>query len=150
MFLVNIPVGLVAITGIVLFLNESKDEHSPPIDYPGVVLSILGLFLLIYGIIDAGVYGWTSPNVLFALAMGIVLLAIFGWWEAHSPHAMLPMRFFKNMSFTSANVSLTLVSFGQFTFLFFLIPNRHGPHEAGHGTMGKTVGEVSTSSSRYT
>jgi EmrB/QacA subfamily drug resistance transporter len=121
-FLVNIPVGLAAIAGVVLFLNESKDEHAPPIDYPGVVLSILGLFALIYGIIDAGVYGWTSPNVLIALAVGIVLLAIFGWWEAHSPRAMLPMRFFKNMSFTSANVSLTLVSFGQFTFLFFLIP----------------------------
>jgi EmrB/QacA subfamily drug resistance transporter len=121
-FLVNIPVGLVAIVGVALFLNESKDEHAPPIDVPGVVLSILGLFSLIYGIIDAGVYGWTAPNVVIALVAGIILLAAFGWWEAHSPRAMLPMRFFKNMSFTSANVSLTLVTFGQFTFLFFLIP----------------------------
>jgi EmrB/QacA subfamily drug resistance transporter len=121
-FLVNIPVGLIAIAGVALFLNESKDEHSPPIDYPGVILSIFGLFALIYGIIDAGVYGWTAPNVVIALIAGVVLLGAFGWWEAHSPRAMLPMRFFKNMSFTSANVSLTLVTFGQFTFLFFLTP----------------------------
>ncbi len=121
-FLVNVPTCLIAIAGCAYFLNDSKDQHAPKVDLPGVILSVAGLFALIYGIIDAGVYGWGDPNVLTALGVGIVLLIAFGWWESRSPNAMLPMRFFRNMSFTSASVALSLISFGQFTILFFLIP----------------------------
>ncbi|MBI1258017.1 MAG: DHA2 family efflux MFS transporter permease subunit [Chloroflexi bacterium] len=121
-FLVNVPICALAIAGGAYFLNDSKDQHAPKVDVPGVVLSVTGLFALIFGIIDAGVYGWGDAHVLAALAVGLVLLTAFGWWESRSAHAMLPMRFFKNMSFTSASVALSLISFGQFTILFFLIP----------------------------
>ncbi len=121
-FLVNVPISLIAITGVSLFLNDSKDHHAPAVDLPGVALSIMGLFALVYGIINAGVDGWGNPGVLTALGIGAALLIAFGWWEARSPNAMLPMRFFKNMSFTSASIALSLISFGQFTILFFLIP----------------------------
>ena len=121
-FLVNVPTCLIAIAGGAFFLNDSKDQHAPKVDIPGVILSVVGLFALVYGIIDAGVYGWTDPNVLAALGIGTVVLIAFGWWEARSPNAMLPMHFFKNMSFTSASITLALVTFGQFTILFFLIP----------------------------
>ena len=47
-------------------------------------------------------------------------MVIFALWEIRSDHPMLPMRFFKNMSFTGANVAMTLVSFGAISLLFFL------------------------------
>jgi EmrB/QacA subfamily drug resistance transporter len=119
-FFVNLPVIIVALIGGALTLGESKDEHPPKADIPGVFLSIGGLFALIYGIIEAGQQGWTDPTVLLAFALAAILLGIFVWWESRNPNAMLPMRFFKNMSFTGANLALVFVTFSLFGSVFFL------------------------------
>ena len=49
-----------------------------------------------------------------------MLLAAFIIWELKYKNAMLPLHFFKNMSFTGANVALTLVMFGLTGSFFFL------------------------------
>jgi hypothetical protein len=103
-----------------LFISESKDPHAPKADVPGVLLSITGLFALVYAIIEAGMHGWTEPNVLIAFAAAFVLLTAFAWWEWRNPNAMLPMHFFKNMSFTAANTALALVTFSLMGSMFFL------------------------------
>jgi EmrB/QacA subfamily drug resistance transporter len=121
-FLVNLPTCAIALAGATIFLIESKDDHVLPFDIPGVLLSIVGLFALIYGIITAGVRGWGDFEVIAALAVGLAFLGGFAWWESRSPNAMLPMRFFKNMSFTSASVALSLIAFCQYCILFLLIP----------------------------
>ena len=56
-FLINLPVIAVALIGITRFLAESRDPHQSRIDLPGIALSIVGLFALIYGIIQAGANG---------------------------------------------------------------------------------------------
>jgi len=99
---------------------DSKDERARRIDVPGALLSIAGLFTLVYGIIQAGVDGWGAANVLYSFGAAAVLLGIFAWWELRSSHAMLPLSFFRNMSFTGANLALTLVMFAMFGTLFFL------------------------------
>jgi EmrB/QacA subfamily drug resistance transporter len=119
-FFVNLPVVIVAIVGGHYFISESKDEHAPPLDLPGVVLSIVGLFALVYGIVEAGAVGWTEPNVLAAFAAAVVFLGAFAWWEARSPNAMLPLELFRNMSFTGANIALALVTFSLLGGVFFL------------------------------
>ncbi len=58
--------------------------------------------------------------MLIAFGAAIVLLGIFAWWENRNPDAMLPMRFFTNMSFTGANVALAFVNFSLFGGVFFL------------------------------
>ncbi len=121
-FWVNVPVCALALIGGAVFLGETKDEHPPAFDLPGVILSIAGLFILTYGIIEAGVRGWSDGEVLAALGIGALILAVFGWWEIHTPNAMLPMRFFKNPSFSIASLDLGLVLFTQFGFLFFISP----------------------------
>lgn len=119
-FFVNIPVVIVALIGGFFYIQDSRDEHAPTPDVVGVVLSILGLFALVYGIIEAGMDGWTADNVLLAFAAAAVLLGIFGVWESRAPNAMLPIRFFRNMSFTGANTALALVTFSLFGAMFFL------------------------------
>jgi EmrB/QacA subfamily drug resistance transporter len=119
-FFVNIPVIIIALLGGAYTLGESKDEHAPKADIPGVILSITGLFALVYGIIEAGLHGWTAPNVVTAFVVAAVLLGIFAWWENRNPNAMLPTRFFKNMSFTGANLALVFVTFSLFGSVFFL------------------------------
>lgn len=119
-FFVNLPVIAVALIGGAVYLAESKDEDAPPPDIPGVILSIIGLFALIYGIIEAGFAGWGHESVLIAFAVAAVVLGAFAWWENHSPNAMLPMAFFRNRSFTGANVMLTLFAFSLMGSMFFM------------------------------
>ncbi len=119
-FFVNLPIIVIALIGGWRTISDSKDEHAPKADIPGVILSITGLFALVYGIIEAGQKGWTEQSVLIAFAAAFILLGIFGWWEARNPNAMLPMRFFRNMSFTGANTALAFVNFSLFGGVFFL------------------------------
>jgi len=119
-FFVNLPVVAIALLGGALFLADSKDEHAPKPDIVGVLLSVPGLFALIYGIIEAGMNEWTDPHVLAAFGVSVVLLAIFTWWESRVPNPMLPLHFFKNMSFTGANIAMTFIMFSMFGSIFFL------------------------------
>jgi len=118
-FLVNLPVILVALIGGQIYLGETKDPAAPPPDGVGSVLSIAGLFALIYGLIQAGVAGWTAPIVIVAFSLAAILLAVFAGWEARTPYPMLPLRFFRNPAFTGANVTLTLLTFSLFGSVFF-------------------------------
>ena len=119
-FFVNLPVIAVAVIGGALYLVESKDEHALPPDIPGVILSIIGLFALVYGIIEAGFHGWTGANVLIAFAIAAVFISVFVWWENRVPNPMLPMHFFRNRSFSGANLMLTLFTFSLFGSMFFM------------------------------
>lgn len=119
-FLVNIPVVIIALVGGYLFIQESVETRSPRLDLPGVGLSIAGLFLLVYGIVKAGEQSWTEGSVIILLFVGAILMAIFVWWETRSDHPMLPLIFFKNMSFTGANVTMVLSTFITGALLFFV------------------------------
>ena len=119
-FFVNLPVVVVALIGGQLFIPESRDEHAPPPDIPGVILSFGGLLALVYAIIEAGVNGWGATNVVIGFVVSIVLLILFFWWESRTDAPMLPLYLFRNMSFTGANVAMTLMMFGMFGALFFL------------------------------
>jgi len=119
-FLVNIPVIAVAVIGGQIYLGETKEPNAPPPDLVGSVLSIIGLVALVYGIIEAGVVGWTEPNVVLALVAAVVILALFAVWESRIPNPMLPLHFFRNPAFTGANVTLTLLTFGLFGAVFFI------------------------------
>lgn len=119
-FFVNLPVAAIALIGGAFLLADSRDESAPRLDLPGILLSIPGLFALVYGIIEAGQSGWTAPQVLTSFGIAAVLLAIFALWENRAAEPMLPLYFFKNMSFTGANISMVLVMFSLFGTVFFM------------------------------
>lgn len=119
-FVVNIPVVIIGLVGGYFFIQESKDEMARKPDIPGVVLSIAGLFALVYGIIEAGEGSWSDDGVLLSLGIGILLLGMFAWWQLRAMNPMLPLGFFRNMSFSGANIALTLVMFSMFATFFFM------------------------------
>jgi EmrB/QacA subfamily drug resistance transporter len=119
-FYINIPVIAIGITGMGIFIENSRAENPRRIDFLGTVLSIAGLFTLVYAIIKAGMDGWTDVYVLYAFGAAAVLLTAFFIWELKSSNAMLPLHLFKNMSFTGANVAVTLVFFGLMGSFFFM------------------------------
>jgi EmrB/QacA subfamily drug resistance transporter len=119
-FYINIPVALIGLIGGSYYIENSKTDQPRKLDIPGALLSIAGFFALVYAIIQAGMDGWAASHVLYAFGAAVVLLGSFIILELKSKNAMLPLHFFKNMSFTGANVALTLVSFGLMGAFFFL------------------------------
>ncbi|MDY6912218.1 MAG: MFS transporter, partial [Chloroflexota bacterium] len=119
-FIVNIPIVGIGLVGSYFFIEESMDRNAPRPDIPGVILSTAGLFALVYGIIKAGDENWTDATVFISLAIGAVLLLGFAYWEKHAATPMLPPAYFKNMSFTGANIALMLVTLSLFGSYFFM------------------------------
>lgn len=120
LFLINVPIAVIAILGGQRTIVENRDETAGKIDLPGVLLSSTGLLSLIYAIIEAGSKGWNEPSVLLAFGAAFILLALFIRAEFLSPEPMLPLYLFKNLSFSGASFASALLSFGMAGGMFFL------------------------------
>ena len=119
-FLVNIPIVIVGLLAGVFLIPTSKDPSAPRLDPVGAVLSIVGLSVLLYGIIEAPQDGWTDPKILMCFFVGLAVLGMFLVWEARSDHPMLDVRFFQNARFTAASVGIMMVFFAMFGATFLL------------------------------
>jgi len=119
-FLVNIPVALIAIGLGALLLPESRDPNVGPMDSAGLVLSAAGVGLVIWAIIEAPTLGWTSPPILLAFAGSVVLLLAFALVERRLVHPMLDVLLFKNARFTAASLSIATAFFALFGFIFLI------------------------------
>jgi EmrB/QacA subfamily drug resistance transporter len=118
-FLVNVPVVVVALVLGQLYVPTSRDPAAPPVDLPGALLSIVGLVALVWAIIE-GAHGWTDPQVLGAFAVAAVLLGAFVLWERSTPTPMLDITFFQNPRFSAASGALMLTFFAMLGSLFLL------------------------------
>ena len=119
-FLVNVPIALIGLMAAIWLVPNSKNPSSTHSDPLGAGLSILGLGLLLWGIIEAPGRGWSSPLIIGALAGASLTIALFVVWERHVGHPMLPMRFFSNRRYSAAIAALALVLFALLG-LFFLM-----------------------------
>ncbi len=118
-FLINIPVGIVAILLTQAIVPESKDPlASPSVDWPGVLLSGTGIFALVFAAIEGAHLGWTSPTILGLVALGTLLLAGFVWWERRAADPMMKLELFGIRNFSVGNVIGLAVSFGMLGIFF--------------------------------
>ncbi len=119
-FLVNVPIAAVGLVASIWLVPDSRDPVARPPDVPGALLSMVGLALLLWGIIEAPSRTWTSPAVIAALAGAAAVVTAFVLWERHTDHPMLPLRFFRMRRFSAAISSLALVLFALLG-MFFLV-----------------------------
>src|SRR5262245_44066843 len=120
-FLLNVPFTAAGAAAIWLIVPESKNPDPGRIDYVGVLASIAGLVLLVYGIIQGGQKGsWVHAGVLGPIAAGVAVLPFFTWYEARLRYPSLDVRLFRNPRLSSAVGALSLVFFGMMGALFFL------------------------------
>ena len=124
-FLINVPIVIVGLIGVWRIVPETRNPNPQRLDSPGLVLSIVGLTLIVYGIIDASqTLSWVAPSVLGPLFAGIVIIALFIWYEARSDHASFDVTLFKNRGYAVSLVAVTLAFFSlsgiTFTLPFYL------------------------------
>jgi EmrB/QacA subfamily drug resistance transporter len=118
-FWLNVPIGLALAPLARVRLAESRGP-AKQLDFAGVALASAGLFGIVYGLVRANTLGWTSLEILASLSLGGAVLAIFVIYELRARAPMLPMKFFKNPTFTGANVASLLMFFGMFGSIFLL------------------------------
>src|ERR671931_635668 len=118
-FWLNVPIGIVLIP---LALSRLDETYGPSnrLDLPGLALASGGLLGIVWGLVRGNGQGWTSPEIVSALAAGTVVLAAFVLWELRAEAPMLPMRFFRNRVFALANAASLLMFFGMFGSIFLL------------------------------
>jgi len=119
-FLVNIPIVVVALVAGARLLPRSRDENATRIDVLGSILSIVGLIGLVYTIIEAPAHGWMSAETLLFGAGSLLVLGAFVAWELHTPTPMLEMRWFKDRSFSVGSTGMGLTFFALFGMMFLV------------------------------
>ncbi|WP_328539096.1 MFS transporter [Streptomyces sp. NBC_00344] len=119
-FLVNVPVVIVALIAMVILVPDSRDPDPGHIDPVGVSLSVVGLVLLVYGIIRGGqLADFTAPSVLLTVLGGIAVLITFVVYERRSDHPAIDVTHFKNPAFSAAVAAIALVFFALMGVTFF-------------------------------
>lgn len=120
-FYVNLPVGLVALGFIIMRLPRLDSGVRSPIDYAGSATLLLGIVPLLLGLtLDKTTYPWGSPLVLGLFALGAVGIALFLFAESRAPAPILPLRLFRNRTYSLVNAIGVTVGATLFAAIFFL------------------------------
>src|ERR687887_291717 len=118
-FWLNVPFGLLLIP---LALRQLDESYGPAqrLDLRGLVLASGGLFGIVWGLVRGNEVGWGSAQIVGSLVTGTAVLAAFVASELRASEPMLPMRFFRNRTFSLANAASLFMSFGMFGAIFLL------------------------------
>ncbi len=121
-FFINVPLAVIVLGVLFWRVPESRDEDaSGRLDWWGALLVTLGLGAIVYGLIQAGSSGLSSPLVLSTLAAGIVALSAFLLVEARSSAPMVPLTLFRSPTFSGANL-LTFLLYGALSGITYFLP----------------------------
>ncbi|WP_375489636.1 MFS transporter [uncultured Jatrophihabitans sp.] len=120
-FLVNVPIVVVALVAIYFLVPESKNPQPGRLDPLGVLLSIVALVVLVYGVIEGGNSGkWLRWDTLGAVLLGVVLLALFIWTQHRSTHPTIDVGLFRNRHFSSGAAAIAAAFFALQGSTFYL------------------------------
>jgi EmrB/QacA subfamily drug resistance transporter len=131
-FLINVPVVIIAVVAVIFLMPESRGSRRPRIDGPGVLISSAGLTALTYGVITAGQHGWSDTAAIATMAAGAAGLALFVAWERiitrrgsraeprddRRAEPLVDLSLFRSAGFAWGTTLSTMVSFALFGITF--------------------------------
>ena len=119
-FWINVPVALLVLVAALAGVPESRAEHVGKYDPVGIVLSLTGITVVVWAIIEAPHNGWLSPASIGAYIAGCVALAAFVWWELRTPSPVLDLNLFRIRRFSLPALAIAVGYFSMFGFLFMI------------------------------
>lgn len=142
-FIVNAPIGAVLVVGVLLTVAETREQiDRPGLDVGGLLFSVAGFGLLVFGLIEGESLGWWAPTselhlfglvwgtdaaisaIPLALVLGTASLIVFVWWEMRRARsgrsAILDLSLFRVATFRWGNLVALCVAIGEFGLLFAL------------------------------
>ena len=144
-FLINVPIVIVALLLQWRFVPESRDPEAKRLDWPGFVLSISFVGLLVYTIIEGPHRGWASTPTIAGFMGAAVFCAGFIARERSITHPLLDVRVFRDMRVTAATSAIFIAFFSLFGFTFlitqyFQFVRGYDPLESGLHTVPFAIG----------
>jgi MFS family permease len=120
-FLVNVPIGVLAVAATAWKVTESKSPRPAPPDWAGFALLTAGLVSLIYGLIRAGETSWSDAGVIACLAIGGAALAGFILAERHVAHPMFDLSLLRTPTFAGSSIAAFAMNGSLYAVLLFLV-----------------------------
>jgi EmrB/QacA subfamily drug resistance transporter len=121
-FFINVPIGAVVLALAPRIVAESRSESAAPRGYDaeGAVAITLGTIALVFTLIKADSWGWTSGRTLAGFAIAIVLLGAFVLIERRHEDPLIPLRIFSNRSLAASDATMLVVAAALFGVFYFL------------------------------
>ena len=111
-FLINVPIGIMAFLVTTAVVRETRDESGTvATDIPGTITVTGAIAALTWSLIEAGERGWGDQLIGTGLAISALLFAAFIVIEQRTAKPMVPLRFFRSTTFTGANIVAFFISF---------------------------------------
>lgn len=150
-FLINVPLGIVALAVVSKVLNIPHMRREHRIDWPGALALATGLVPLLIVAEQGRAWGWDSPRAVVCYTSGLVGVLLFLLAERRiGDDALLPLRFFRTGVFAWGAVAMFVAGMGMFGALALLplylqIVKGSAPTEAGLQTLPLVLGIMSMS-----
>lgn len=108
-FFINVPVGVISFVAAVILVPNLPTHHHR-MDYPGILLSGVGLFLLTFGLQEGQLHNW-GQSVWELIIIGIVLLVAFVWWQSRATEPLMTLTLFRDRNFSLSNLAVACMGF---------------------------------------
>lgn len=146
-FLINLPVGVLALYIVIFAVPESVVPRSRPVDIWGTVVLTAALFAGVYVLIEGNHFGWGSPIMLGLSAFCVVALTAFGLRESRLPEPMLDVRLLAGPGFAGVSLAAfaatgTLIASTNYLALYFMNTLGFSPFGAGLRSLPLTLAIV--------
>jgi EmrB/QacA subfamily drug resistance transporter len=119
-FLVNVPIGIVAVLVSVRKLGESSDPEHGSIDPLGLTLLTGGVFSLVFALIEGNKRGWSSALIVALIVAAAALLVGFVVQQSRRRQPMIDLRLFRKPAFVGAQVAAFALSASLFAMFLYL------------------------------
>ncbi|MGX1858716.1 MDR family MFS transporter [Dietzia sp. NPDC055340] len=120
-FLVNFPIGAIALTMVILTLNVKNVRVQQRVDWAGAAAIIVALVPLLVVAEQGSTWGWGSPIALVCYIVGVLGIGVFVIVEARAgDHALIPLRLFRDRTFTIITIGSVIVGMAMFGGLMTL------------------------------
>jgi EmrB/QacA subfamily drug resistance transporter len=156
-FWINLPfVALIVLIALVASVRaQAPDREAASVvkasfDYGGLVLLTSGLCALVIALMQAEVWGWSSPSILALFAAGLLLMIAFVVTELKIREPLIELRLLRIATFTGGNLVFAMFQFDKIAiFVFVPLFLQQGLDrsaiEAGLGTLAAVVPTLLTS-----
>ncbi|WP_325097804.1 DHA2 family efflux MFS transporter permease subunit [Nocardia gipuzkoensis] len=139
-FWINVPAGAIALIGAAVLVPQSRNPEVGPFDFGGMVLSMIGISVFVYVVIEAPNHGWLSPRTVAGLVIGSVVIGAYVVWENRFSSPLFDVRLFRDRNFATAAMMLTFGMFALMGFVFLMTQYFQGvkeymPFETGIRTL---------------
>lgn len=144
-FLVNIPIVVLALIVGHFLIPESREPRRGGFDVTGLILSVIAIGALVFTVIESPHWGWGSVESTSGFAVAAVALAIFIRYESRRDNPLLDVTFFRNARFSAAtgSIGIAFLCLFGFTFLvtqYFQFVRGYEPLESGLRTLPFAIG----------